>query len=77
MPQTFKYETFPLQRNQILLRVENVGDLFDTTYKGLTIQDTSITVDLKDWAQKFIATANTKPVAVKEILISELALSGN
>lgn len=37
LPPAFKYETFPLQRNQILLRVENIGDKFDTDYRSMTI----------------------------------------
>jgi len=43
-----------------LLRVENIGDKFDTDYKGLKPADTTITVDLDDWAQKFFNAANIK-----------------
>ena len=31
-----KYEVFPQKRNQIFIRVENIGDRFDTDDIGLT-----------------------------------------
>jgi hypothetical protein len=37
-PYSVKYEVFPIKRNQIFLRVENIGDKFDTDYNGLSKQ---------------------------------------
>lgn len=62
LPSTFKYEVFPMGRNNILLRLEHIGDKFDTDYRSLTIDDTSIKIDVEDWAIKFFNAANKNPV---------------
>lgn len=59
------------------MRIENIGDKFDTDYRGENINGTAIAVDLNDFAVRFFNASNAKPIALKDVLISELALSGN
>lgn len=59
------------------MRIENTGDNFDTKYRGENINGTAISVDLNDWATNFMQNSNAKPVNISQIIINELALSGN
>ena len=60
------------------MRVENIGDKFDTDYKGATIADTSITIDLEEWALRFFDASNKKAgVVVNNVTFSELSLTAN
>ncbi|CDW74355.1 glycosyl hydrolases family 38 protein [Stylonychia lemnae] len=77
LPQTLKVIPFPLQRNQILLRVENIGDKFDTDYRSLSIDDTSITFDILDFAVRLFNASNKNPIKLNYLDVKELALSGN
>jgi hypothetical protein len=53
-----KYEVFPIKRNQIFLRVENIGDKFDTDYNGLNKQQTTVQFPLDSFAKELFAKAN-------------------
>ena len=66
-----------MNKNQILLKVENIGDKFDTDYKSLTIDETSITVDIEDLAVRIFNASNKNPVKLNYIEVKELSLSGN
>ena len=37
-----KISVFPQSKNSILLRLDHIGDKFDTDYRGLTIADTTV-----------------------------------
>jgi hypothetical protein len=37
-----KQSVFPVAKNSILLRLDHIGDKFDTDYRGLTIDDTTV-----------------------------------
>ena len=60
LPPAFKHEVFPMGQNNIFLRVENIGDKFDTDYRNLTSNDTSITVDLYGWAEALFNASNSQ-----------------
>jgi len=49
-----KVVTFPLAKNQILARFENIGDKFDHFAKDLGVME----VDLESWATDLFAQAN-------------------
>jgi hypothetical protein len=40
-PNSFKFEVFPVKRNKILVRFENIGDLFDL--KNIQNEDSNST----------------------------------
>ena len=48
-PTSVKYEIFPIKRNQIFVRLENIGDRFDTDPFGLS--NTTVYFPLDQWAK--------------------------
>ncbi len=57
-PYSVKYEVFPIKRNQIFLRIENIGDKFDTDYNGLNKQQTTVQFPLDSFAKELFSKAN-------------------
>lgn len=61
VPPPIKIHTYPLQRNLVLVRVANIGDLFDYPVNS-TLADTVAYVDLNALAKNFYAQANGNTV---------------
>jgi hypothetical protein len=57
VPAPIKIQTYPLKRNYVLVRVTNIGDLFDYPVNS-TLADTVAYVDLNALAKNFYAQAN-------------------
>jgi hypothetical protein len=78
-PFAVKYEVFPQKRNQLFIRVENLGDRFDTDDVGLSQASTTVNFNLDLFARNLFAQANAanKGWNITNILYSELSLSGN
>ena len=57
IPAAVKYVTFPVERNKIQVRLENIGDRFDTDHWNLTTSS-SVTVDLEELCQNLFNEAN-------------------
>jgi hypothetical protein len=57
MPVPTKITSYPLDRNVLLVRVENIADLFDYPV-GSTLDDTVVYVDLNQWARNMYSYTN-------------------
>ena len=49
-PSTFKFAIFPIKKNELIVRFENVGDIFDST-KSLDPANSTYYVKVKDFAE--------------------------
>jgi hypothetical protein len=57
LPTAGKLYLFPVKRNTIFMRIENIGDVFD--YEGLnTTGQNATTVQLRDLAERLYAYVN-------------------
>jgi hypothetical protein len=75
-PTSVKYEVFPIKRNQIFVRLENIGDRFDTD--PFNIQNTTVYFPLDKWARDLFNKSNNNPLTtLQTVLYSELSLTGN
>ena len=83
VPTSVKYVVFPVSRNQLWLRLENIGDRFDTDRfpNNFDPNDTTIRFPLDQFARNLFARANWNTPAAKynltNILYQELSLTGN
>lgn len=75
IPAPIKATSYPMKRNLLLLRVENIGDLFDYP-AGSTLQDTVAYVDLNALAKDFWYKANGQSAQLSGINIHETQMTG-
>ena len=61
----------------MILRVENIGDRFDTDPLGLKPNQTTITVNLTDFVHKMFMTANPSGYVLNQVNFTEVTLTGN
>jgi len=66
---------FPIKKNVILLRLENIEDNFD--YEGTTKTAPLYTVSLANLANSLYEAVNGNNSTLSHINIEELSLSGN
>ena len=74
VPPPIKIHTYPLKRNLILVRVANIGDLFDYPANS-TLTDTVAYVDLNALAKNFYSQANGN-TQISSINIIETQMTG-
>jgi len=67
-----KLELFTLGRNNIMMRVENIGDIFNTNG-----QVTYQTVDIDYLATSLFDLVNGYPISSEFVTIEETSLTGN
>jgi hypothetical protein len=75
IPAPIKVTSYPMDRNVLMVRIENIGDLFDYP-KGATLQDTVAYVDLTALAKDFWYKANGQGTQLSRINIQETQLTG-
>jgi len=75
VPPPIKVTSYPMDRNLLMVRIENVGDLFDYP-KNSTLQDTVAYVDLSALAKDFWYKANGQSTQLSRINIEEMQLTG-
>ncbi len=75
MTSPIKFQAFAISRNSILIRVENLDDLFDHP-TGTTANDTTVYVDIKKFARDLYALSNGQTSFLNSISITELELAG-
>lgn len=71
-PDSFKYIAFPIESNKFMLRIENIGDRFDTSPFGNTL-----TINLTDWVHSMFMVANPSGYALNQVNFTEVSLTGN
>ena len=60
------------------MRLENIGDKFDTDHWGMSQQDTTVTFPLDQFANDLFNKSNKNPlIKLQSILYQELSLTGN
>ena len=67
-----KLELFTLGRNSLMMRVENIGDIFNTKGK-VTYQN----VDIQYLAVGLFELVNGYPISASQAIIEETSLTGN
>jgi len=72
LPNTLKLIAFPLKRNNILLRLENVADNFD-----VNVNDTVLYFKIKDYAANLYNTQNGNRSTLSYINVYETSLTAN
>ena len=81
VPPSVKYEVFPVSRNHLLIRLENIGDRLDTDRWNFKPADTTVQFPLDSFARGLFAKANWNTPASKytlnNITYQELSLTGN
>jgi hypothetical protein len=70
IPAPIKVTSYPMDRNLLMVRIENIGDLFDYP-KSATLQDTTAYVDLTALAKDFWYKANGQGTQYSRINIQE------
>jgi len=65
------FHTFPLAKNKILLRIENIADKFDYNISKVNV------VDIKSFAQQFYKEANPSSNNKPKITIKEVSITDN
>lgn len=75
LPDAVKANLFPMSRNNILVRVENIGDNFDTPASS----NRTFYVKLKDYAAALYQHVNSgkNAVLLNHINVNEMSLTGN
>ena len=72
---------FPVDRNHLYLRLENIGDCFDTDRWNFSPADTTIHFPLDQFARTLFAKANWNTPSSKfnltDVLYQEMSLTGN
>jgi len=58
IPTSVKFEVFPVKRNQLFVRLENIGDRFDTDSWNLTPANTTVYFPLDKWARDLFNNSN-------------------
>ena len=53
-----KIEMFPVEKNIILVRFENIADNFDGPHNASTPNDTTYSIDVKYFAQELYSEVN-------------------
>ena len=77
-PTSVKYEVFPIKRNQLFVRLENIGDRFDTAPWNLSQVNTTVSFPLDQFARKLFNQSNHNPLTkLGSIVYQELSLTGN
>ena len=71
-----KYQMFPVKRNTLFIRFENIGDNFDN-FNNKTLNDTSLYIDVKDFAERLYHHINANSSELNNINIVETGLTGN
>lgn len=67
---------FPIRKNMIFVRFENIADLFD--YDNITtLNDTCVFIAVKDFALDLYKKVNGDQAGVNAINIIETSLTGN
>jgi hypothetical protein len=67
---------FPVKRNQLFIRLENIGDRFDTDKWQL--KNTSFSFPLDQFVRKLFNDSTHKPnTRLDSIIYSEMSLTGN
>lgn len=72
LPNTLKIVTFPLKRNNILLRLENVADNFDSNVAGSLLY-----FKIKDYAANLYSSQNGNRSTLSYINVVETSLTAN
>ena len=67
LPPPIKIELFPIQKNSIFVRVDNVADLFDEIGTNFTFED--LTLDLVKLANSIYISVNTDNSTLNHINI--------
>jgi hypothetical protein len=77
IPTSVKYELFPMGRNHLYIRLENIGDRFDTDRWNFA--NTSAVFPLDSFAKDLFAKANwnNTKYTLNSISYQELSLTGN
>ena len=68
---------FPVDHNQFTIRLENIGDRFDTKPFGLSPNQTTVTVNLTDMVHEMFHVANPTGYKINQINFTEVTLTGN
>lgn len=74
-PVPVKIQVFPMARNMLLLRLENIGDLFDYPSTA-TLADTVVYVDVNALAKDLYFKANGASYYLNSINIVESQMTG-
>jgi hypothetical protein len=75
VPVPVKIISYPMDRNLLLVRLENIADLFDYP-SGSTLDDTLTYFDLNQLARNLYQYANGNSYQLKAINIKEMQLTG-
>lgn len=76
LPNSVKYELFPIARNTLFVRLENIGDRFDTD--RWAFPSTTISFPLDQFSRNLFAQSNLDPKTnLTSVLYQELSLTGN
>jgi hypothetical protein len=78
-PYAVKYQLFPVSRNQVLVRLENIGDRYDTDDVKLSSSQTTVVYNLDSFARDLFAKANwkNKGINLTSVIYTEMGLSSN
>ena len=74
-PAPVKVQLFPMEKNLLLARLENIGDLFDYPANS-TLQNTVVYVDIPSLAKNLYFQANGQSAQLSGININETQLTG-
>jgi hypothetical protein len=78
LPKSVKYKVFPMNKNQLFVRLENIGDKFDTDHWNLNQNATKVVFPLDSFIRDLFNQSNpSKKYAISNITYNELSLTGN
>lgn len=78
LPKSVKYEVFPINKNQLFVRLENIGDKFDTDHWNLNQDSTKVVFPLDSFIRDLFNQSNpSNKYAISNITYNELSLTGN
>ena len=66
---------FPIKKNVLFVRFENIGDKFD--YNSASLEETTIYIKVKEFAYALYEIANGQNAQLNNINIVETTLTGN
>ena len=75
LPAPLKISISPVKKNSILVRIENIGDLFDIA--GLNVTLESVNLSLTDLANQFWVHVNNDYSNLATVNIRELTITAN
>ena len=76
-PAIFKYAVFPVKRNAIFIRFENIGDLLDSYNGGVDQTNATLYVNVRKFAEYLYTYVNGQDAELNNVNIVETGLTGN